>query len=141
MAQVFFFGHGGWDPRGASTGFTPVPRGTTLRFYTEANALMTLDYGLKLIRGEPDAGEPEQTFREFQQCPDMTLYPAQEFHGHVVQAARASGANVVVTNAPVKISQVLQQHAGSDIVWIACRALEMQGTALGQQAGINRVGR
>jgi hypothetical protein len=141
MATVFFFGHGGWDPRGSESGFTPIPKGTTFRFYTQANSLMTLGFGLKLIAGDPSCGEPDQEFREYQQCPDMTLYPAPEFHGHVVRAAQTSGANVVVANAPVKLSSVLRSHAGSDIVWIACRALELQSTPQGRAAGINRVGR
>lgn len=140
MATIFFFGHGGWDPRNTKTGFTSIPAGTSFKFYTEANALMTLGFGLKLIRGEA-VGPPDQEFGAYRQCPDMTLHPAPEFHGQVAAAAANTGATVIVANKAIKISSILDQYKGNDIVWIACRALEMKETKRGAASGINRVGR
>jgi hypothetical protein len=139
VAKIYFFGHGGWDPRGQESGFTTVPSGSTFSFYTEANTLMTLKFGCELIEGTAK-GEPDQKFAQFQSCPNMTLYPAPEFHGHVGQAMAKSGATVIVANQALKLKDLFLKYPGQDIVWIACRALEMKAT--GQAApGINRVGR
>jgi len=138
MAKMFFFGHGGWDPRKQKTGFTAVPPGTTFSFYTEANTLMTLEFGLKLIAGTAKL-QPDQRFEEFKSCPNMTLYPAKEFHGQVSQANAASGATVIVANQPLHLSDLFLRYSGNDIIWIACRALELKET--GVQTSVNRVGR
>jgi len=138
VAQIFFFGHGGWDPRNQKSGFATVPGGSTFSFYTEANTLMTLKFGCDLIAGTATGG-PEQKFEQFQSCPDMTLYPAPEFHGHVSQAMAKSGSTVIVANKPMRLSELFLRYPGDDIVWIACRALELNPT--GKPApGINRVG-
>ena len=139
MAQMFFFGHGGWDPRGQKTGFTSVPAATTFSFYTAANTLMTLKFGYDLIEGSASA-QPDQQFDQFQSCPDMTLYPAPEFHGQILQAMANSGAEVIVAQQELKLSRLFQTYAGNDIVWIACRELILKPTGVAVP-GLNRIGR
>ena len=142
VAQVFFFGHGGWDPRGQRTGFTSVPAGTTFSFYTAANTLMTLKFGYELIEGSASA-EADQQFGPFQSCPNMTLYPAPEFHGQILQAMANSGAEVKVVHQALKLSKAFEMAAGNDIVWIACRELILKptGSAGVTVPGLNRIGR
>ncbi len=137
MAKIFFFGHGGWDPRKQESGFTPVPPNTTFSFYTQVNTLMTLKFGLELIAGTTNA-EPDQHFEARKSCPNMTLYPAKEFHGQVTRA-NTKGATVIVANQPVHLADLFLRYPGHDIVWIACRALELKRT--GAATGVNRVGR
>jgi hypothetical protein len=136
---MFFFGHGGWDPRRQKTGFTTVPGGTTFSFYTAANTLMTLKFGYELIEGSASA-DPDQQFGPFQSCPDMTLYPAPEFHSQIREAMAHSGAEVIVAHQALRLSRLFQQYAGNDIVWIACRELILKPTGMAAP-GLNRVGR
>jgi len=139
VEKIFFFGHGGWDPRGQKTGFTMVPAGTRFSFYTGVNTLMTLKFGYDLIEGSAGAAA-DQEYEQFQSCPNMTLYPAPEFHSDIQAAMAGSGARVIVVNGEMKLSKLFLEYSGHDIVWIACRALELKNAG-GSGFGINRVGR
>ena len=80
----------------------------------------------------------DQHFEARKSCPNMTLYPAKEFHGQVTRA-NTKGATVIVANQPVHLADLFLRYPGHDIVWIACRALELKRT--GAATGVNRVGR
>ncbi|HEX8985204.1 MAG TPA: hypothetical protein VF767_07230 [Bryobacteraceae bacterium] len=127
MPNVFVFGHGGWTP---SDGYTQVPANTSIRFFTEANRLMSVDFAVRLMSGTAGVVEPDLQVGAYHSVQNLRLHPAPEFHGQVLHAIGLAGVNVqikVVQNpAGVRLQNLLAQLKGNDITWIACRALQLQ---------------
>ena len=68
MKQVFLSGHGGWTPQ---QGYTQVPKGCKINFYTHfaKNLITGMEY--KILEGSYN--EIERTIEEYKQCPNMKL--------------------------------------------------------------------
>ena len=128
MANVFVFGHGAWKP---GDGFTVVPAGTSVKFYTESNKLMSVAFATELMTGQAPGARPDMEAGAFRSVQNMRLYPAPEFHAavqHAIQVAGgAAGQIKIVSNAGgVTLQTLLEQLKGNDVTWIACRALGMK---------------
>jgi hypothetical protein len=66
MPHIFISGHGGWKPE---YGFTQVPRGVKVHFYTHfAKNLMT-DMEYRILDGS--FTDKDRTIEEYAQCPNM----------------------------------------------------------------------
>ena len=127
MANIFVFGHGGWKP---ADGYTVIPAGTSVKFYTEANKLMSVAFATQLITGQAPGAQPDLEAGPFRSVQNMRLYPAPEFHSAVQnavhQAGGAAGQIKIVDKAGgVTLEALLAQLKGNDVTWIACRALSM----------------
>ncbi len=147
MANIFVFGHGGWQP---NDGYAQVPANTTVRFYTDPNRLMTVDFAVQLISGTAQNAQPDEQAGAYRSVQNLRLYPAPEFHGDVLHAIALAGGGasvrIVQNPAGVTVQELLNELKGNNITWIACRALQMneQQTRIGgveQRIPVNRVGR
>jgi Putative adhesin Stv domain len=129
VANVFVFGHGAWKP---GDGFTVVPAGTSVKFYTESTKLMSVAFATQLMAGQVPGARPDLEAGAFRSVQNMRLYPAPEFHAAVQHAIQLAGSAVkikVVSNAGgVTLQTLLEQLKGDDVTWIACRALGMKRT-------------
>lgn len=130
MANIFVFGHGEWRP---GDGYTVVPAATSVKFYTEANRLMSVAFATQLMTGQAPGAQPDQEAGPYQSIQNMRLYPAPEFHNDVQlavqQAGGAAGQIRIVNNAGgVTLDALLAELKGNDITWIACRALGLRRT-------------
>ena len=149
MADIFVFGHGEWKP---SDGYTVVPAGTSVKFYTEGNKLMTVAFATQLMTGQDGGAMPDLEAGAFRSVQNMRLYPAPEYHAAVQQAIQQAGGTAgdirIVNNAGgVTLQSLLEELKGNDLTWIACRALGLKevntkiGGAQQRIGGMNTIGR
>ena len=143
MARIILFGHGGWRPQSRTrTPYTIVPPGSSIRFYTENAKLLTLGFGLQVIQNNPGLPLPDSEWGAYRTVPNMTLYPAPEFHGHV-QGALAhapAGTRCLIANRATRLSHYFERYPGNDFIWIACRELQFRDQG-GRAIGVNVVQR
>jgi putative adhesin Stv-like protein len=128
LANVFVFGHGEWKP---SDGYTVVPAGTSVKFFTEGNKLMSVAFATQLMTGQAPAARPDMEAGAFRSVQNMRLYPAPEFHSDVQQAVQQAGGaagdiRIVSDAGGVTLQALLEDLKGNDITWIACRALGLK---------------
>ncbi len=124
MADIFVFGHGGWAP---NDGYTQVPPKTSVRFFTEGNRLMSVDFAVRLMSGNAPGAQPDMEASAYRSVQNLRLYPAPEFHGEVQHAIALAGGGVQVRIVQdpngVTLARLLAELKGNNITWIACRAL------------------
>ena len=125
MTDIYVCGHGGWGTIGYSSIFVQVPGGTEIVFYKEIGDVLYVREAEAILSGAANALPPARTVTAFKQCPDMTLYPAQEFWSNFGAAAQTGGANWHAVATETKLSFFLMRYPGTRIHWIACSVREL----------------
>ncbi len=82
MADILLDAHGTWDP-GSVPAYTIVPKGSTLKFFTEN---MRLFGDSEMRRGQMLTSEPNQTIESQMQVQNYFVTPAPETAGLLVPA-------------------------------------------------------
>jgi hypothetical protein len=102
-----FSGHGEWDPE---NGFTEVPEGTSITFYSPHGTAISNRDGLDVEQGLN--WSPVETFNAGDMIPNYTLSPAPEL-------PRMSDSYVVY-GGEMNLSEMLYPDMGP-CHWAACR--------------------
>ncbi len=134
MPSVFVYGHGRWKP---GDGYTEVPAGTSVKFYTEANKKLGGFSAIDIMTGQAAAGgvEPDLEVGEYHTVQNIRLYPPgaallSSAHAMVQLAGGAAGQVYIVHDAGgVVLADILTELKGNDITWVACRVLDLQHRA------------
>lgn len=125
MADIYVCGHGGWGVIGYSSIFVQIPSGTEVVFYKEIGDVLYVREAEAILRKAPNALYPARTVDGYKQCPDMSLYPAQEFWSNFGASAEAGGSSWHAVAGETKLSYFLQRYSGCRIHWIACSVREL----------------
>lgn len=126
MPDIYVCGHGGWGTVGYSSIFVQVPGGTEVVFYKEIGDVLYVSEAEAILRRAGNALKPARVLTAFRQCPDMTLYPAQEFWSNFGAAANTGGVNWHAVSSEAKLSYFLKRYPGARIHWIACSVRELR---------------
>jgi hypothetical protein len=126
---VFLIGHGNWYP---SDGFTTVPAGTSITFYTQNAKLLHKSVALKIVDGTTTF-EPDGTHGPFRTIPNMTLsFFSDEDNQEFRDRAKKRDGGYTLFFAPkggkVKLSELFQrsEFIGKELIWLACRSLDLK---------------
>ena len=145
MQHLFLSGHGGWKP---GYGYTQVPRGITVRFYTDfAKNLMTgMEYNI--LDGSYTTVARE--VGEFMQCPNMQI-SGQDDAWTARSEARLNqvywGDESMVVGVPEgqsgklnqffeRLKDTMSQGDEGVIHWLACSTLQLKQVG-GRLHGLN----
>jgi hypothetical protein len=126
MADIYVCGHGGWGVIGYSSIFIKIPAGTEVVFYKEIGDVLYVSEAEDILRKAANALPPARVETAFHQCPDMTLYPAQEFWNNFGAAAATGGVSWHAVAGESKLSYFLERYPGTRIHWIACSVRELR---------------
>ena len=126
MTDIYVCGHGGWDTIGYSSIFVQVPAGTEVVFYREIGNVLYVSEAEAILRRANNALTPARVISAYQQCPDMTLYPAQNFWSRFGAAAGTGGVFWHAVATETKLSYFLERYPGTRIHWIACSVRELR---------------
>jgi putative adhesin Stv-like protein len=134
MARVFICGHGGWGPK---DGYTFVPKGSSIIFYTAGGHTMRSSDVGRLLKGTY-AGKPDCSLGSFRSCPDMRLYPDDADCKAESEQNKPDNAELYFTNVPggVKLSQIFGAKPNSEFVWACCRAYALSDSGKGDTYGM-----
>lgn len=143
MRQIFLTGHGGWKP---SQGYTKVPKGCKINFYTHfaKNLITGMEY--KILEGS--YADIERTINQFMTCPNMVL-SGQDVSWTEASKKRLKGRQDIdwgLITPPVKgrhqLSQIFayfeKKQEEVEFHWMACQTLQLRqvgGRAFGLNAG------
>lgn len=140
MSITYLAGHGQWNLR---DGYTEVPAGCTITFYTEfSKNLFTAD--MKAIIGGTFAGTPKLVVWEYRSCPNYVL------SGDSVSLAACqqllTGRNdpnlglIMFATGERKLSDLFADYkarsAHTDFIWCACRYTSLHDAG-GKAVGVN----
>ncbi|MFB9837343.1 putative adhesin [Actinoallomurus acaciae] len=106
--QHVFAGHANFTPK---NGYTTVPHGTAICFYSKHGRVLTDWKGLRIEKGRPGV-KPVETFTAGQRVPNYTLYPPGDL-------GTVEGLSHTV-DRPTHLSQLLDPNMGR-VHWAACR--------------------
>jgi hypothetical protein len=141
MAKVFLAGHGSWTIK---DGYTTVPKGCSIDFYTDnAKNMFTTDM-FSIVAGTY-ASAASSTVGEFKTCPNYRLYP-DNTNSAALQNNIEANATLYMTNqvAGEKLSDIIGRYpAGTQFVWCCCRYNDLKeagGKSVGVNAGQNSGG-
>ena len=148
MAHVFLSGHGGWHPK---LGYTKVPAGCSVNFYTHFAKLLITGMEYRILRG--DYNQVESNFPQFSMVPNMKLYGQPEAWTQKSEnelQSNAWGANAMIyalddeddettlseifaeINENPRLPEDLEFH------WLACSEVQLRkagGADIGFNAG------
>ena len=146
--HLFVSGHGGWKP---DYGYTQVPRGLQVNFYTHfAKNLMTgMEY--KILAGTYT--EKDRSIGQYSQCPDMRVSGQPDDWTAKSEANLSTafwGAEAAVIGVPegeaAHLSELFSAMSGHmsdagitetiEIHWLACSTLQLK-KAGGSKFGVN----
>lgn len=139
--HIFLSGHGGWEP---SQGYTQVPRGCKVHFYTHfaKNLITGMEY--KILEGTYN--NIERTIDEFMMCPNMLLSEQEESWTQASRAAlaRRNDPDCVLLPAPSEgftLNQLFSAWAdagldSAEFHWLACQTLKLRQVG-GRNFGLN----
>jgi len=119
MATIYLLGHGGWSRARGGQAFVFVPKNTTVSLYTEAGKVITDFQTIDIMSGALNALQPT-VYQQFFNVPNMTLYPGVFVNERV--AAFDAGIRFVMVDRATTMRELLDQHAGNDLHWLACRS-------------------
>ncbi|MGZ0077837.1 putative adhesin [Methylomonas sp. BW4-1] len=128
--KYFMTGHGGWT---VSDGYFDLPKGTTVKFYTENAKLMLSSDVYKIVNGT-FKGSPTNIVGEYRSCQNMTLYPDDAEYIGPTDAALAqnpdsANCRVYRVTAAKKLKDIVKDLAGHEIIWCCCRDLSLRASA------------
>ncbi len=147
MKHLFLSGHGGWKP---DYGYTKVPRGVSVYFYTHfAKNLMT---GMERQILAGTFTKNDRIITEFSQCPNMKISGQPDDWTTTAENALNKshwGNDSTVVGVPegeeANLSELFDAFSGDMrqgdevcIHWIACSTLQLKqvgGRAMGLNAG------
>ena len=129
MSDIYVCGHGGWATIGYSSIFVQVPQGCQLVLYKEIGEVLYLNEAVAILRRAGNAPIPARTVTSYQSCPDMTLYPAENFWGNFNAAANAGGVNWHPVSSETRLNYFLRYYSYARIHWIACSVRELRPTS------------
>lgn len=133
MSKVVFSGHGGFETT-TDPSWVTVPSGTTLYFYSD-NMKALLDsngQSVETMSAALDSATPSQVVPAGRQCPNYTLYPPDGLD--ILDAP--DDVDQVIVNAPRTLDSLLDEWAGYDCYWAACRVVDLDEVG-GQYLGVN----
>lgn len=139
MAIVYLAGHGSWNVK--KNGFTRVPKGVTVTFYTESMKNMFTADMFSIIQGTFQ-GEVKQFYESGSQIPDYSLYPDTTNEAKCRQLLKARNepnlALLMVNKGHVSSLKQLMSGMGpgTSLIWCACRYTELQDKG-GKSIGVN----
>jgi len=128
MSTVYLAGHGSWNIK--EGGFTTVPKGVCITFYTDSNKNMFTGDMFSLISGKY-TGEVRQFYREGSQVPNYTLYPDTQNEPKCRQLIKDRhdknfGLLMVVNGQTSNLKKLMSiMGQGTNIVWACCRGSEL----------------
>lgn len=140
---VFLHGHGNWAP---SMGYTTVPKGCTISFYTHFAKLLNGSM-VEQILDNNYIGELERTIGPFGTVPNLRLSSlTQAQRDWAIQKADASGLLLVTLpaappNHRMSLEELMAwcvENIGSelDFRWLCCQSLSLTQTG-GRALGLN----
>ncbi|MDX2151854.1 MAG: hypothetical protein SFV54_14035 [Bryobacteraceae bacterium] len=139
--HVFLSGHGGWKP---SQGYTNVPKGCKIHFYT--NFAKNLITGMEYQILEGTYNTIDRTIEEYKSCPDMRLSAQDDSWTKKSEAslAKRNDSNCVLLPSPpggLLLSELFKlwndsQLPGVEFHWLACQTLGLSQVG-GRQYGLN----
>lgn len=136
--KLFMCGHGAWAP---DDGFTEVPKGCSVTFYTY-NAKTMLQGAVNEIVSGRYTGDYHQKVEEYKQVQNMTLYPDDEPLRKSTQKELLKNpdpdTNCFFTKTPTTLEQFFKVYGdqiaklgGIDVVWTCCRFVDNKGEKTG----------
>ncbi len=128
MPGIYVCGHGGWGTIGRPSVFTTVPAGAEVVLYTEIGSVLYVSQAVEILSRSGNAPRPVRTIGSRRQCPDLTLYPAQEFWNDFGRAATQGGTQWLAAAQPTSLSSILLRHGLGRVHWIACGVRELRQT-------------
>lgn len=117
MPDIYLCGHGAWS----KSGFTSLPKNTTLRVYTPVGRYLGLDQARAIMQNSPGALTSDQYFKPFESVTDMTLQPCPEYASDFAAAAAGAPGTLHMVTVNTQLSELLKVFAGNDLYWLACR--------------------
>jgi hypothetical protein len=127
---TFLCGHGMWHPK---EGYTQVPAGSKITFYTNNIKKLYQEEALKILDGSTQFDPDKLDVREaLASVPEMTLSDAgAEFRQKCELAAKRRTRDawkLVFADAgnPKKLSEVFRSLPAEELVWVACREVELK---------------
>ena len=131
MAKYFICGHGSWSP---NDGFTFVPKGTSVTFYTMGNKAMRSSDVIRIVTGTY-TGAPDLVAGPYRSVQNMTLSPDDPDLRTETEEAAPPGARLYFTNAERKLDYILNELRGHDLVWACCRSYDLADSGCGSKYG------
>ena len=149
---TFLAGHGEWNPE---NGFTQVPKGCSVTFYTHHAKTVLTDAAYEVVAGTY-ASQPESRIEQYMQVPNMTQvgFVGAEVHirnNFQNSFAQNNDPNTRILLLPAgaraslkqlfealdgQIRAAVDQFGGIDFHWCCCRYVLMKGEIRGT-AGFN----
>lgn len=139
MANIFLAGHGEWEIN--KNGFTRVPKGITVTFYTEFSKNMFTADMLAIIGGTY-GGQPKDVYDSGAQVPNYTLYPDTVNEPQCRQLVKQRndpnyGIMMVCAGATSTLEKLMSiLSPGTNVIWCACRYTGLKDTG-GKTIGVN----
>jgi hypothetical protein len=143
-------GHGKWYP---NDGYVQLPKGMKVSFYTEGLKNLYYGFALAYLTGSDQAlpgGEADMEVGEYRSAPNYTLsqlslsqhtkamaiYNGGSFkdNADVRLLAMKPGANPAKLATLIKLAE---KNGISNLVWLACRAVNFQHKVGGRALGVN----
>lgn len=141
--KVFLHGHGSWAP---DMGYTQVPKGCSVSFYTHFAKLLNATM-VKQILGGTYTGELDRTLDAFKTVPNVRMSSLTP--GQVANAGKwFSGAGAIVHMLPASpptMRKTLEELMGEciqaygpdiDFHWLCCQSLRLAQVG-GRELGLN----
>lgn len=127
---ILIVGHGSWKP---GDGYTKVPAGCTITFYTEFGKTMHGNEADEIVAGRLDRA-PARVVDEFKMVPNMHYYPDSDENlkdfrklrrrhrkgAGLVYTTRAGGRDLAGLFAGIQ----RRNQRNVDFHWVACQAVE-----------------
>jgi hypothetical protein len=109
--RVVFAGHGTWD---IDNGFTRVPEGTSITFYSTVGSSIGDDLGNAIERNCVRGCAYRRTYGPGTMIPNYTLISHKRSWDLVIEKSSTTVAEDTL------LSELLKQHAGKQCHWAAC---------------------
>jgi len=135
---IFLPGHGGWEVK---DGFFDMPKGTTVKFYSQSSKLLQFS-DVELILEGTYTGEVDTLVEEFKNAQNMTLHPPDvgwdaKYSAALAKNPDAANCRVHTVTTPTKLKALADLYKGCNLVWSCCRCLMLNPTARGANSGVN----
>lgn len=138
MKKVIICGHGGWKP---ADGYTKVPKGCSLAFYTEFSKCLSGDDADSIAAGTY-VGQPTRVIAQYNMAPNMRFYPLTQSEKQVIIAAKPADRELLFTSdnggRPLEhLLKTLSPTAEIEFHWACCSYTQLKVTPGSAAKGIN----
>lgn len=148
MRTIYLCGHGSWNP---GNGFTTMPKGCSMTFYTHHAKTMLQDAVEQIVGGQYH-GEPHQVISQYMSVPNMTL--SADDRDNVVDTRNALATNpapnahVWFVRQNLSLSQLFDRYGdriwrwtfadqGVAFHWTCCRYVDSPNLRVRGRSGFN----